>query len=76
MNCLKFIACVINIWVDVFHKSLDPESCLLSQTDSSSALGWLRKSNFADEEDESIQLTTARKLAELTREKPKGFWNV
>ncbi len=48
----------------------------MSQTDSSSALGWLRKSNFADEEDESIQLTTARKLAELTREKPKGFWNV
>lgn len=65
INSLEFIACTINIWVDIFHDTLDPESCLLSQTDSSSASGWLRKSNFADKVDEAVQLSTARKLADL-----------
>ncbi len=65
INSLEFIACIINIWVDVFHNTIDPESCLLSQTDSSSAAGWLRKSNFADKVDETVQLATARKAAEL-----------
>jgi hypothetical protein len=65
INSLEFLACIINIWVDSFHNTLEPESCLLSQTDSTSASGWLRKSNFADREDEIIQLTAARKLAEL-----------
>jgi hypothetical protein len=51
--------------VDLFHGVLEPEDCLLSQTDSSSASGWLRKSNFADKVDENIQLTTTRKLANL-----------
>ncbi len=36
-----------------------------SKKDSSSASGWLNKSNFGNLEDEIIQLTTARKLAEL-----------
>jgi hypothetical protein len=65
INSLEFIACLINIWVDVFHNTIEPESCLLSQTDSSSSAGWLRKSNFADKVDETVQLATARKLAEL-----------
>jgi hypothetical protein len=51
--------------MDFFHNTLERESCLLSQTDSSSASGWLRKSNFADRENEKVQLATARKLAEL-----------
>jgi hypothetical protein len=55
----------VNIWVDSFHNYLEPVSCLLSQTDSTSASGWLRKSNFADRDDEYIQLSAARKLAEL-----------
>jgi hypothetical protein len=65
INSLEFLACVINIWVDVFHSVLEPESCLLSQTDRSSASGWLQKSNFADKVDEAIQLSQARKLADL-----------
>jgi hypothetical protein len=65
INSLEFIACTINIWFDIFHNTIERESCLLSQTDSSSASGWLRNSNFSDKEDEAVQLTTARKLAEL-----------
>ncbi len=37
----------------------------MSQTDNTSAIGWLRKSNFSDSEDEVAQLTTARQLAKL-----------
>lgn len=50
---------------DVFHNFLEKESCLLSQTDSCSALGWRHKSNFADKVDMQIQLSTARELVEL-----------
>jgi hypothetical protein len=66
LNALEFIACMINIWIDVLSDEIDSESCLLSQTDSTTAAGWLRKSNFADAEDEVVQMTTARHLASLT----------
>lgn len=56
---------MITIWIDVLSKDIELESCILSQTDSSTAAGWLRKSNFADAENESVQLTTARHLAML-----------
>jgi hypothetical protein len=46
INCLEFIACLITIWIDTIHRRIDPELCILSQTDSSSAAGWLHKSNF------------------------------
>jgi len=65
LNSLEFLACLIAIWIDDFHQVLLPESCVLSQTDSTSALGWLRKSNFADKVDEMVQLSTARKLADI-----------
>ncbi len=63
LNSLEFIACVISIWIESIMNSIPDESCILSQTDSSSATGWLRKSNFSDLEDEVVQMTTARHLA-------------
>jgi hypothetical protein len=51
--------------MDILSKNIDFESCILSQTDSTTAAGWLRKSNFADSEDEIVQMTTARHLATL-----------
>jgi len=65
LNALEFIATVIAIWIDKLNNDLPPESCILSQSDSSSATGWLRKSNFSDKEETIVQLTTARKVAEL-----------
>ncbi len=41
------------------------ESCLLGQTDSSTAAGWLKKSNFADKLEEAVQLTIAHQLANI-----------
>jgi hypothetical protein len=65
INSLEFIACVITIWIDIQNNQIPQESCILSQSDSSSASGWLRKSNFSDSTDEIIQMTTARHLAHL-----------
>jgi hypothetical protein len=57
---------MITIWIDMLSNEITAESCLLSQTDSTTASGWLHKSNFADKEDENVQLTTARQLANIT----------
>lgn len=66
LNSLEFIACVITIWIDSIHKNIESESCILSQSDSSSATGWLRKSNFADSNtNEIVQMITARHLASI-----------
>jgi hypothetical protein len=65
LNSLEFISCMITLWVDVLSGDISAESCLLSQTDSSTAAGWLKKSNFADKPDEMVQLTTAHLLANL-----------
>ena len=65
INSLEFIACVITVWVDMLAGVIQPEDCIFSQTNNTSAAGWLRKSNFAEEDDEFIQLVTARKLASL-----------
>jgi hypothetical protein len=64
LNTLEFIGCIITIWVDIIHQRLPPESCILSQTDSTSADGWLRKSNF-DALLCPTQLIVARQLATL-----------
>ncbi len=65
LNSLEFISCVITIWIDIVNRQVAPESCILSQSDSSSATGWLRKSNFVDCHEEIVQMTTARHLATL-----------
>jgi hypothetical protein len=56
---------MITIWTDLLSQGITDESCLLSQMDSTSASGWLHKSNFVDKEDEIVQLTTAHKLANI-----------
>jgi hypothetical protein len=75
MNSLEFITCIINIWVDIFHGILESESCLLSQTNSSAASGWLCKSNFTDKIDETIQLATNRKLADILMESESNLYS-
>ena len=62
LNCLEFISCYVTIWIDILKGQVDAESCLLSQTDSTSAEGWLRKSNF-DEDLQSANSEVARTLA-------------
>ncbi len=54
--------------IDYINGNILPESCILSQSDSTSASGWLKKSNFCDKDDVFIQLTTARQIATIILE--------
>jgi hypothetical protein len=65
LNSLEFISCMITIWVDMLSSKIRSTDCLLCQTDSSTASGWLRKSNFAEKPEEAVQLTTAQQLASI-----------
>ena len=68
LNCLEFLAAVIGPWIDHVEGNLPTLSCVLSGTDSTTAEGWLRKSNFVShgekDADVAVKLATARKLAD------------
>ena len=69
INLLEFIASIICIWIDVLDDNIPPDSCLLSMGDNTSAVGWMKKSNFKmvdeDDQDNTAKITAARKLARL-----------
>ena len=69
LNCLEFLAAVIGPWIDHIEGNLPTLSCVLSGTDSTTAEGWLRKSNFVShgekDDDVAVKLATARKLADM-----------
>ncbi len=47
-NFLKHLAAVIYPWVDILAGRLKNQDCILSMTDSTTAEGWLKKSNFSE----------------------------
>ena len=69
LNYLEFLAAVIGPWIDHIEGNLPTLSCVLSGTDSTTAEGWLRKSNFVShgekDADVAVKLATARKLADM-----------
>ena len=64
LNTLEFLGCIVTLWIDIVRGNTPPQSCLYSQTDSTSADGWLYKSNFAPAF-AAIQLEAARHLASI-----------
>ncbi|MGH7955273.1 MAG: hypothetical protein ACREOZ_04860, partial [Gloeomargaritales cyanobacterium] len=64
LNCLEFIAAVITIWVAILSEEVADGSCLYSQTDSTSAAGWMSESSF-DEHKQSAPMGVSRHLARL-----------
>ena len=48
INMLEHIASIIGPWIDLIESNLPVFSCILSMTDSTTAAGWLRKSNFQE----------------------------
>jgi hypothetical protein len=47
-NLLEFLAAVITPWIDIIDGRLSRGDCALSMTDSTTAEGWMRKSNFSE----------------------------
>jgi hypothetical protein len=61
-NLLEHLAAVITPWVDIIAGRLRKGDCALSMTDSTTSEGWLRRSNFKEEND-LIQASTRIKVA-------------
>ena len=60
INMLEHLAAVICPWIDMLEDNMPKLSCILSMTDSTTAAGWLRKSNFQDNEKESEIMTEVK----------------
>ena len=63
LNFLEWLGCQIGPLIDIEESKLPPLSCVLSMTDSTTAAGWLRKSNFREESEGEIQLRLKRETA-------------
>ena len=69
INLLEFLAQVISIWVDVINEEIDPLDCLLGMGDNTASMGWLRRTNFRENDESDFEWLAkqkvARKLANL-----------
>ena len=63
LNMLEFLASVVTVWVEISEGRVPPLSCILSMTDSTTTAGWLRKSNFQEDDENSEQLLCKQELA-------------
>ena len=72
INLLEFLTQVVSIWIDIIEGKTNPEDCILCMGDSTSAMGWLRRSNFRLKEENDfewkVKQNIARKLASLVLE--------
>lgn len=74
----KFLAAIITPWIDIIGKHLSPGDCVLLMMDSTTAEGWMQKSNFSKPNNDPIQATThvntAQKFAPiLLKADMKGY---
>ena len=65
-NLLEHIAAIITPWVDILAGRLSTGDCALSMTDSTTSEGWLRKTNFLEDDDlvqAGVRIQVAREHA-------------
>ena len=69
INLLECLAQLVSIWIDVIEKKIKPLDCLRGMGDNTASMGWLRRSNFREinENDQEwlVKQKIARKLANL-----------
>ena len=69
INLLEFLAQVISIWIDIEEKITQPLDFLLVMGDNTASMGWLRRSNFRENDEHDSECLArhkvARKLSEL-----------
>jgi hypothetical protein len=64
-NLLEHLAAIISPWVDILAGRLNSQDCVLSMTDSTTAEGWLKKSNFSKLEESKIQSSVRIKASQM-----------
>ena len=69
INLLEFLAQLISIWIDHIEGRLLQHDCLLGMGDNTASMGWLRRSNFRENNEHDMEWLAkqrvARKVAEL-----------
>ena len=73
INLLEFLTQVVSIWIDIVEGRLKKHDCLLCMGNSTTVMGWLRRSNFEEckkgdkegDKDWLVKQDIARKLAML-----------
>jgi hypothetical protein len=60
LNMLKHLGTIIGPWVDIIENNLPKFSCILAMSDSATTAGWLCKSNFKENDNESLAMTEAK----------------
>ena len=69
INLLQFLIHVVSIWIDILEKRISKQDCLLVMGDSTTAMGWLRRTKFQYDDESNhewiVKQDVARKLAEL-----------
>ena len=72
INLLEFIAQVVSIWIDVLEEKVKPLDCLLGMGDNTASMGWMRRANFREKNENDhdwyAKQVVARKLARLVLE--------
>ena len=60
---------VISIWIDILEEKVSSEDCLLAMGDSTTAMGWLRRTKFREKEEDDnewlVKQEVGRTLATL-----------
>jgi hypothetical protein len=74
LNTLEFLSSYVGIYLEREYGNVEPLEVLLAQTDSTSAAGWLRKSNF-DADIQPLHLVIAREMATLVMEGGFGLYS-
>ena len=62
INILEYMAQIISIWLDIIENTTKSEDCLLSIGDNTSALGWMRRSNFRQTDDTDVSWDVKQQL--------------
>ena len=72
INLLEFLAQLISIWIDKIEGKLEPLDCILGMGDNTASMGWLRRSNFRERDEQDVEWLVkqkvARKLASIVLE--------
>ena len=70
INILEYIAQIVALWTDIIENRIQKEDCILAIGDNTSAMGWLRRSNFRQKNDTDktwdFKQKLSRHLATLT----------
>ena len=68
INLLEFIAQLVSIWIDVIENKIQPLDCLLGMGDNTASMGWLRRSNFRENDENDQEWLAKQKVSRKLHE--------